>query len=229
MAGFFKDIYETARSIKPDAVVEICPCGTAYAFHTMPYFNQPVSSDPLNSWQIRLKGKTLKALMGRNAPYYGDHVELSDNKSDFASTVGIGGVVGTKFTWPPDEPVYDRQNKPQKSEIALTPEKEAEWIKWLNIYTDKMLSRGEYRGDLYDIGFDRPEAHAVSRDGSMYYAFYADSFDGKVELRGLNENQAYTLRDYVHNTEFSKVNGPVATIPANFTRYLLLEATPIAE
>ena len=38
--------------------------------------------------------------MGESLPYYGDHVELSNNKSDFASTVGIGGVVGTKFVWP---------------------------------------------------------------------------------------------------------------------------------
>jgi hypothetical protein len=33
---------------------------------------------------------------------------------------------------------------------------------------DKMFSRGEYLGDLYDIGFDRPESHAIRKDGQMY-------------------------------------------------------------
>lgn len=226
MALFFKEIYDTARSIKPDAVVEICPCGASYAFHTMPYFNQPVSSDPLNSWQIRLKGKTLKALMGRNAPYYGDHVELSDNQSDFASTVGIGGVVGTKFTWPPEEPVYNRKNEPQDSDIALTPEREAEWVKWLNIYTEKMLPKGEYRGDLYDIGYDTPETHAIQKDDRMYYAFYNDAFDGKVMLKGLKANQSYQVMDYVNNIDFGIVSGGAAELAVKFDHALLLEAVP---
>ena len=32
------------------------------------------------SWQVRLKGKTLKALMGPSAAFAGDHVELSDRQ-----------------------------------------------------------------------------------------------------------------------------------------------------
>ena len=227
MAGFFQDIYNTARSIKPDAVVEICPCGASYAFHTMPYFNQPVSSDPLNSWQIRLKGKTLKALMGRNAPYYGDHVELSDNGSDFASTVGVGGVVGTKFTWPPEEPVYNRKNEPKASDIALTPEREAEWVKWLNIYKDKMLPKGQYRGDLYDIGYDFPETHAIQKEDRMYYAFYNDSFEGTLMLKGLKKGVQYKVMDYVNNIDFGMVTGGEAEISATFDHALLLEAVPV--
>ncbi|NQV14415.1 alpha-galactosidase [bacterium] len=227
MPNFFQDIYNTARSLKPDAVVEICPCGASYAFHSMPYFNQPVSSDPLNSWQIRLKGKTLKALMGRNAPYYGDHVELSDNMSDFASTVGVGGVVGTKFTWPPEEPVYDRKNQAQKSDIALTPEREAEWVKWLTIYNEKMLPKGDYRGELYDIGYDYPEAHAIQKDERMYYAFYNPAFDGKLQLRGLKTDQKYQVTDYVKNIDFGIISGGAAEISANFDHSLLLEAIPV--
>ena len=45
--------------------------------------------------------------------------------------------------------------------------------KWLQIYKEKMLSRGEYLGELYDIGFDRPEAHVIRKDSEMYYAFFA--------------------------------------------------------
>ena len=94
LPGFFKMIYDTARSIKPDALVEFCPCGTSFNFFTLPNLNMSVASDPHNSWQVRTKGKTLKALHGDAIAYFGDHVELSDGRQDFASTLGIGGVVG---------------------------------------------------------------------------------------------------------------------------------------
>lgn len=215
---FFKTIYETALSINPQAVVEICPCGTAYNYHTMPFMNQPVASDPTSSWQIRLKGKTFKALMGPRTAYYGDHVELSDGGDDFASTVGIGGVIGTKFTWP----VGAKPN----SRIDLTPERENIWKKWMHIYKTKMLPKGDYLGNLYDLGFDRPETHAIRKNGNMYYAFYADAFSGAVELRGLGEGQ-YTVHDYVNHLDFGTVSGPSARLDVEFNNYLLLETIPI--
>jgi alpha-galactosidase len=214
---FFKDIYETAVSINPKAVIEICPCGTAYSFLTMPYMNQPVASDPESSWQVRLKGKTLKALMGPSVAYFGDHVELSDGGDDFASTVGVGGVVGTKFTWP--------RGAMKDSKIDLTPERERVWKDWLEIYEGKMLSQGTYRGDLYDIGFDRPEAHAIQKDGRIYYAFYAVAYQGNVQLRGL-ENRAYRIKDYELGKDLGSVKGPVALLSVQFNRHLLLEAVP---
>jgi alpha-galactosidase len=217
---FFKVIYKKALSLKPDAVVEICPCGTAGSFFNLPVMNQPVSSDPTSSWQIRTKGKTTKALMGPSAAYYGDHVELSDNRDDFASTVGIGGVIGTKFTWPVDESLIRRGRN-----INLTPEKEVAWKKWVQIYQDKMLPKGEYLGGLYDIGFDRPEAHGIKKDDNMYYAFYADEWEGMVELRGLDKKK-YILRDYVNDKEYGSVNGPFQQIKVQFEKYLLLEAIP---
>jgi alpha-galactosidase len=214
---FFREIYETAMSINPQAVVEICPCGTAYSFLTMPYMNQPVASDPESSWQVRLKGKTLKALMGPSVAYFGDHVELSDGGDDFASTVGVGGVIGTKFTWPP--------GAGKRAKIDLTPEREKTWKEWVNIYDEKMLSQGTYRGDLYDIGFDRPEAHAIERDGRMYYAFYADAYEGNVQLRGLQDH-VYRINDYEHNESLGTVKGPDASLAVSFRKHLLLEATP---
>jgi alpha-galactosidase len=217
---YFKVIYETALAIKPDAVVEICPCGCAGSFFNIPFMNQPVSSDPTSSWQIRTKGKTFKALMGPSAPYYGDHVELSDNKSDFASTVGIGGVIGTKFTWP----VGEHLNQ-ESGDVSLTPEKEAEWKKWMQIYQKKMLPKGEYLGGLYDIGFDRPEAHGIKKDDKFYYAFYADEWDGTVEIRGLRD-KAYKLHDYVNGKDYGTINGPTHQMNVQFTKFLLLEAVP---
>ena len=221
LQDFWKMVYETAVSIKKDAVVEICPCGTNYSFYNMPYMNQPVASDPESSWQIRLKGKTLKGLMGESLPYYGDHVELSDKKSDFASTVGIGGVIGTKFVWP----VGVHKNK-ETGDINLTGEKEKEWGKWVNIYEDKMLSKGIYRGELYDIGFDKPETHAISKDGKMFYAFYASDWDGNVELRGL-ETKTYKVKDYENNRELGEVTGPLSSLTVKFKHALLIECDPV--
>ena len=212
---FFKAIYDTALSIKPDALVEFCPCGTAYSFFTMPFLNMSVASDPKSSWQVRLKGKTLKALMGDSIAFFGDHVDMSDGGDDFASTIGVGGVVGTNFTWP--------VGSARRPKLDLTPEKEKIWDKWIKIYKAEMLSRGEYLGTLYDIGFDRPEAHAIRKNGNMYYAFYAHQWSGKLELRGL-EKRAYRLTNYETGEALGTVRGPVATWTAQFEKHLLLEA-----
>ena len=214
---FFKMIYDTARSIKPDSMVEFCPCGTGYSFFTMPYMNMAVASDPESSWQIRLKGKTLKALMGDSIAYFGDHVDRSDGGDDFASTVGIGGVVGTNFTWPP--------GSAERGRLDLTAQKEKVWAKWTKIYKDKMLPKGEYLGTLYDIGFDKPETHAIRKNGSLYYAFYAPDWKGDVEIRGL-EVCAYRVTEYVDGKDLGKVQGPTATVSVEFKKHLLLEATP---
>ena len=217
LPDFFREIYETARSVKPDALVEFCPCGTAYSFFTMPHFNMSVASDPESSFQIRSKGKTLKALMGDNIPYFGDHVELSDGANDFASTVGVGGVVGTQFVLP---------NLVKKHSTSdLTPEREKVFEKWLQIYREKMLSRGEYRGELYDIGFDLPEAHAIRKGAEMYYAFFARHWSGPIELRGL-QDRTYHIVDYVNGKDFGNVHGPKAMISADFEKHLLIEAQP---
>jgi alpha-galactosidase len=88
-----------------------------------------------------------------------------------------------------------------------------------------MLSRGEYLGSLYDIGFDRPEAHVIRKNEEMYYAFYAHSWKGRIELRGL-EDRAYHVVGYVDGKDFGSVHGPTASISAEFNQHLLLEARP---
>lgn len=214
----YKAIIETALSIKPDAVIQICPCGTSYSFFNLPYMNQTVASDPTSSWQVRLKGRTLKALMGANSPYFGDHVELSDKGNDFASTVGIGGIVGTKFTYPTD--------RLEHKDFLLTPEKEKIWKKWLDIYKENMLSTGYYRGELYDIGYDKPEAHVIEKNGTLYYSFYADSWKGDIQLRGLTEGK-YKIIDYVNNNVIATVESSNPVFNCSFEKYLLIKAIPI--
>lgn len=214
---FFKAIYDEAQSAKPGSLVEFCPCGTAFSFYTMPHFNMSVASDPKGSFQVRSKGKTIKGLMGDDVPYFGDHVELSDNHDDFASTLGIGGVVGTQFVLPSLVEKHGR--------FDLTPEREKSFTKWLELYQEKDLARGQYLGELYDIGFDLPEAHVIRKDKKVYYAFYAADWKGALELRGLDD-RAYHIVDYVDGKDFGVVHGPVAHLSADFSKHLLLEATP---
>jgi alpha-galactosidase len=214
---FFRAIYDEAQKSKPGALVEFCPCGTAYSFFTMPHFNMSVASDPESSFQVRTKGKTIKGLMGDDVPYFGDHVELSDNHDDFASTLGIGGVVGTQFVLPSLVQKHGR--------FDLTPDREKLFQKWLKLYQDKALSHGQYLGTLYDIGYDLPEAHVIRKDKKMYYAFFAGSWKGDVELRGLDD-RAYHVVDYVDGKDFGLVHGPTAHVSAAFSKHLLLEATP---
>ena len=214
---FFRAIYTAAKQSSPEAVIELCPCGTSQSFYNFPYVDQAPASDPESSWQVRLKGKTLKALMGPSAAFAGDHVELSNHGDDFASTIGIGAVVSTKFTWPVDP-------KPKDS-FLLTPEREREWRKWIALYNEHRLPQGRYRGDLYDIGFDKPEAHVVEKSGRLYYAFYAERWNGPLPLRGLRAGR-YRVRDYFNDREIGTVSDSSNTVHVDFTRFLLLEAAP---
>ena len=211
-------IFEKAKSINPDCVIELCPCGAMASYFNMFYNDQPVSSDPKSSWQIRHRGKTFKALMGPNVPYYGDHVELSTGGNDFASTIGIGGVIGTKFTWP--NPPEGRRGK----RSLLTEEKEIYLNKFIGIYNKEMISKGEYQ-NLYDTGYDKPEGHAVKKADIMYYAFFAPEWDGEIELRGL-ENISYKVYDYENNELLETIKGTEAVISKNFEHHILLKCVP---
>ena len=173
---------------------------------------------------MRSKGKSIKALIGRRSSYAGDHVELSDGRDDFASSVGIGAVISTKFTWPKD-PDHTQQPLPPGGYV-LTPEKEAVWRKWVDLYKAHMLPKGEYLGTLYDIGFDKPEAHAIRKDGAMYYTFYADDWNGALQLRGLGKGR-YRVRDLFNEVDLGEVDARANTLNASFKRFILLQATPI--
>jgi alpha-galactosidase len=218
--GFFETLWNAAQASKPGALVEICPCGTGYSFFTLPYLNMMVASDPESSWQVRSKGKTLKALAGDQIAYFGDHVEMSEGGEDFASTFGVGGVIGTNFAWP------GAPGKKDKT-LLLTPKREALWAEWTRLYAEKRLSEGEYLGQLYDLGFDRPEAHVVRKDGTLYYAFFAKHYDGRVELRGLDPG-SYEIVDYVHDRSLGRVESPGAMLRARFDHALLVEARPVS-
>jgi len=231
MAAVYKTIFETTRAIKPESVTQACPCGTPPSLAWLPFIDQAVTADPVGGAQVRRRIKMYKALLGPQSAVYGDHVELSDmtplghgnwseHGSDFASTLGVGGVPGTKFVWPDPGPKF----KP----VALTTEKEEHWKKWISLYNQKMLSKGDFR-DLYVYGYDVPEAYAIEKDGKMYYAFFADGdkpFSGEIELRGLKPG-TYSVVDYVDGKDMGTVqasNGKAPRMKVEFKEHLLLEA-----
>jgi alpha-galactosidase len=201
--------------------------------------DQAVTADPVGSVQVRRRIKMYKALLGPNAAVYGDHVELTrinfghgdeqDLGRDFAATLGTGGVLGTKFTWPDYGPKFKN--------VQLAPEKEAYWKKWTSLYNEKMLSKGTFR-DLYVYGYDDPEGYAIEKDGGMYYAFYVppaanaekshkEEWSGEVELRGLGPGE-YKVSDYVNGKDYGTVTGPLAKLKVQFRDSLLLQAQPVS-
>jgi alpha-galactosidase len=238
MSDVYKTIFETTRALKADSVTQSCPCGTPPSLAWFRYMDQAVTADPVGSVQVRRRMKMYKALLGPASAIYGDHVELTeishpsggeeqDTGSDFASTLGTGGVLGTKFTWPD----YGQKFK----NVYLNRQKELEWKKWIGLYNEKMLSKGEFL-DLYVYGYDVPEAYSISKGGKMYYAFYAPEplgktggksgvFRGEIQLRGLGA-KTYRVADYVNGKDYGVVTGPTAKITADFKGSLLLEATP---
>ncbi len=239
MGEVYKTIFETTRALKPDSVTQSCPCGTPPSLAWFRYMDQAVTADPVGSVQVRRRMKMYKAILGPRAAIYGDHVELTrivgegdkelDLGSDFASTFGTGGVLGTKFTWP--------NYGPKLKNVYLGPEKEAHWKRWISLYNEKMLSKGTFR-DLYVYGYDTPEGYAIEKDGSLYYAFYipgktdinaatngkTKTWKGEVELRGL-QAKSYRVVDYVNNKDYGTVTGPTGKLSVEFTGSLLLQAT----
>ena len=237
MGDIYKTIFDTTRALKPDSVTQSCPCGTPPSIAWLRYLDQAVTADPVGSVQVRQRVKMYKALLGPNSAVYGDHVELTrianpngnekDLGSDFASTIGTGGVVGTKFAWP--------NYGPKLADVYLTPQKEEYWKKWIGLYNENMLSRGTFR-DLYVYGYDVPEGYAIEKDGAMYYAFFAPqpavgaahsaaaSWSGEIELRGLAAGK-YRVTDYVNDKDLGEVTAPDAKLKVSFTDHLLIKAT----
>jgi len=233
MADVYKVIFQTTRSIKPNSVTQACPCGTPPSIAWLPFIDQAVTADPVGAVQVRRRIKMYKALMGPEAAVYGDHVELSsmtrvgtdgwsEHGTDFASTLGTGGVLGTKFVWPDPGPKFKAVN--------LTTEKENHWKKWIALYNEKMLSKGDFL-DLYIYGYDMPEAYAIEKDGKMYYAFFASkedgTFSGDVELRGLKPG-TYHVQDYEVGKDLGTVQAEAGKIPklkTEFKQHLLLEVS----
>jgi len=130
VADVYKTIFQTSRALKPQSVTQSCPCGTPPSLAWLPYMDQAVTADPVGDAQVRPRIKVYKALLGPGSAVYGDHVELtamtrlgkdwSEHGDDFASTIGAGGVVGTKFVWPDRCCSPRRRKSTGRSGLAFT-------------------------------------------------------------------------------------------------------------
>lgn len=228
MGEIYKDIMLTTRALRPESTVEICPCGTPPNFAWLPYLDNAATGDAANSAQLRHLIKMYKALLGPRAAVTGGSVEPAraagsgtrdDIGRDFAPTVGLGGIPASRFTWGPGG---DR-SRPR----FLTPEKEAGFRKWMKIYSDLMLSQGDFQ-NLYVTGYDEPEGYAIQQNGKTYYAFFSSQPDkpwkGELELRGLKRGR-FRVFDYAEGKVLGTATSPRLRIAVQFTGFLLLEVS----
>ena len=74
--------------------------------------------------------------------------------------MGVGAIISTKFTWP-------RRSEP-KDLSADTASAKRTGASWIALYNERICRSGIYRGELYDIGFDKPETHVVEKGGRLY-------------------------------------------------------------
>jgi alpha-galactosidase len=147
----FENIFKTASIYKPDFLIEYCACGIPPTIFHLPWTNLAVTSDP-NISQITSRIKMYKAIRGDDFPVLEEYCGVLAGPV-YQLAIGSGGVPGTFTTQ------LDSYNE-----------------KWLNIYLQYQLSKGEYL-NLYDIGFDYPEAHVIKKNGCLYYAFYTHAWD----------------------------------------------------
>ena len=211
----FEAIYKRAQEIKPGCPVEMCICGIPHDPFKMAYYNVANASDPLSSLQMRRRIKVEKAFRGPTfcvgdcyqvpaGEWYGNAIQ-----EDFESAMGSGAQVTTFFA-------------------DLSPQQMEKWKRWFGLYRQMGLSSGEYL-NLYDLAFDIPEAHLVRKNGKLYYGFFADNWStGRpLELRGLDRDKSYRVRDWVNGVELGTVQGSKPLVHQAFKVHLLLEATPI--
>ncbi len=210
LSNEYKHIYEKAQSIKPGYGIEMCECGRPHDPYKMPYYNITNASDATTKEQVRQRLKVEKALNGSKV-YFNPGYILPEHKADWGydpceidECVAMGGYFETYYT-------------------KLTPEKKKEWIKWLKIYREEQIYKGEYL-NLYDIEFDKPEVHVTKRNG-VYYYFVVGPFDGELELRGL-EAKKYNISDLYSKEFIKKVDGSFANIKlkSDSNIYLKVEA-----
>lgn len=143
----FKNIYQNALRFNPGMLIEYCSCGIPPSIFHLPWVNLAVTSDP-GIAQITQRIKMYKALLGNDFPVLEEYCGVLAGPL-YPLTIGTGGVPGTFSTYL--DTLHD---------------------KWLSIYYKNQLSKGGQYLNLYDVGFDYPEAHVIKKDGKFYYAFY---------------------------------------------------------
>ena len=219
LPDFFRAIYDTAQSVKPGALVEFCPCGTGFSFFTMPHFNMSVASDPEKFLSGSFQGEDLESPDGRQRSLLRRSRRTQRWRQRLCFHAGGGrrggNAVCSSFSGSEEEQI--RSDSGAGEGIRK--------VACASIAT-RCCRRGQYLGQLYDIGFDVPETHVIRKDQTMYYAFFAKQWKGTVELRGL-ENRNYSVVDYVTGKNLGTVSRTRLHIcRLSSTEVCLLEVRP---
>jgi len=211
----YRVIWETAQRLKPGCPVEVCICSMPHDPFKMPFYNVANTSDPVNLYQVRRRIKVEKAFRGGTF-CVGDCYQVPEDEwegfsvpESFESALGTGAQVTTFFT-------------------DLDPSQERTWKQWIARYRELMLARGEYL-NLYDLAWDKPEAHAVKKGDRLYYGFFADQWSRSMplSLRGLDTGRTYRVYDWARGRELGQVRGDNPVLNVAFKESLLLEVTPL--
>lgn len=217
MPLMYKTIDETLRKYKNDPYHEVCICAAPHSPYFMPYYTIANASDPINNEQVRRRIKLEKAIHG---PTFcvGDCYQVPMDEWDgasvpesFESVIGTGGQLTTYYT--------------DLDSIQLE-----KWKRMFHAYRRLGLSSAEYL-NLYDIVFDKPEAHVVRKGESLYYGFFAPFWArmNGIEIRGLKKNQSYQVYDTIQNKPLGIVQGDNPVLYMGFKDHLLIKLTPITK
>ena len=209
-----KTVYETFARLKPEGfVVAFCFDGVVPFFYHHHYESRPwCNSDQRSEKQSRWKQKLCKAIFGPTRILLDDHSDvkyLTGARGTWylgpVSGLAMGSILETAIG-----PGYDYKSHHYDDIFAA--------------YHREMLPEsGEYL-NLYNVIHDKPECHVVRKDGALYFGFFAEKFDGTLELRGLKDGTRYRVVDYLHGREYPDVNATGSTAPLDmrFDSYLLL-------
>ena len=208
-------IDKTLKKYNKEALHEVCICAVPHSPYHMPYYQISSASDPIDLLQTRRRIKVEKAIHG--ATYAaGDCYQVPDDEwsgfsvpQSFESAIGTGGQVTTFYT--------DLDSVQYKH-----------WKRWIEDYRNLKLSSSDYT-NLYDIAFDKPEAHVVKKGTDIYYGFYADLWSkvDPIELRGLEAGVSYSVLDYANGRDLGTVSGDDPFINTGFKGFLLLKVAPL--
>ena len=89
-----------------------------------------------------------------------------------------------------------------------------------------MLPKGEYLGGFTTSASTSPRRHAISKDGAMYYAFYAPSYNGKIATARPGRGKLSRARPVQRNGPRQSRRRSPTPLNARFERFLLLQAKP---
>ena len=164
----------------------------------------------------------MKAIMGHGSSFAGDHVELSDGGDDFASSVGVGAVISTKFTWPKDtdNPV----DKLPPGGFVLTPaEGGAVAQVGGTLQAAHAAARANTSAGCTTSASTSPKRTPSRRTARCTTRSMRSSWNGPVQLRGLGAG-TYRVRDLFNDTDLGTVDARANTLTASFEKFLLRAA-----